>query len=396
MAAGSWSGPVCRREGRWGAGGVHNVRRIPVIWALTDALWRGQRAREGLCNAGCLSVVEKDEDDMKVALFGAGRIGKVHAASIKMDPRSELVAVTDVMDAAAKALAEEHGIAVRSSGEILADDSIDAILIASSTNTHAELIEAGVAAGKAIFCEKPIDLSLERALKVGAATASHGKPMMMGFNRRFDPNFAGVKAAMDAGEIGKGEMLAVTSFDPGPPPVSYIEVSGGLYRDMMIHDFDMCSFLFGMPKTVMAHGSCLVDPEIGAAGDVDTAVVTLTYDDGRLAVIRNSRRAVYGYDQRVEVLGAEGALSAENVAENTVVKSTVDGVVSAKPVFFFLERYMTAYSVEWSAFVDACLEGTPVPASIQDGINALALAEAANMSLAEGRPVEVAPLLSAG
>ena len=328
---------------------------------------------------------------MKVAIFGAGRIGKVHAASIKTDPRSELVAVTDVMTDAAAALAREHGIDARTADEILQDPAIDAILVASSTNTHADLIEAGVRAGKAIFCEKPIDLSLERALQVRAVAASHDKPVMMGFNRRFDPNFAAVKAALDAGEIGRGELLAVTSYDPAPPPVSYIKVSGGLYRDMMIHDFDMCAFLFGMPETVMAHGSCLVDPEIGAAGDVDTAVVVLSYADGRLATIRNSRRAPYGYDQRVEVLGADGTLAAENELENTVVRSTAAGVVSAKPVYFFLERYMRAYSIEWSAFVDACVDGRPVPATVQDGVNALALAEAANRSLAEGRPVSVTP-----
>jgi len=158
---------------------------------------------------------------------------------------------------------------------------------------------------------------------------------------------------------------------------------------MMIHDFDMCSFLFGMPKTVMAHGSCLVDPEIGAAGDIDTAVVVLTYADGRIASIRNSRRAPYGYDQRVEVLGSKGALAAENEIESTVVKSTADGITSAKPVYFFLERYMRAFSIEWSAFVDAVVDGKPVPATIQDGVNALALAEAANLSLAEGRPIEL-------
>lgn len=326
---------------------------------------------------------------MKVALFGAGRIGKVHAASIKMDPRSELMAVTDVMQDAAEALAREHGIAVRTPAEILADASIDAILIASSTNTHAELIEAGVNAGKAIFCEKPIDLSLERALQIRQIAAGHDRPMMMGFNRRFDPNFAAVKTALDAGEVGKGEMLAVTSYDPAPPPVSYIKVSGGLYRDMMIHDFDMCAFLFGMPQSVMAHGSCLVDPEIGAAGDIDTAVVVLTYADGRIATIRNSRRAPYGYDQRVEVLGSRGTLAAENELENTVVKSTTAGTLSAKPVYFFLERYMRAYAIEWSAFVDAVVEGKPVPASIQDGVNALALAEAANRSLAAGRPEQI-------
>ena len=332
---------------------------------------------------------------MKVALFGAGRIGKVHAASIKMDPRSDLVAVTDVMTDAADALAQEHGIAARPAEAILADPAIDAMLIASSTNTHADLIEAGVKAGKAIFCEKPIDLSLSRAQAVRGVAAHHDRPMMMGFNRRFDPNFAALKAALAGGEIGKGELLAVTSYDPAPPPVSYIKVSGGLYRDMMIHDFDMCAFLFGMPKTVMAHGSCLVDPEIGAAGAIDTAVVVLTYEDGRIATIRNSRRAPYGYDQRVEVLGADGTLSAENEIENTLVKSTTAGVQSAKPVYFFLERYMRAYAIEWSAFVDAVVDGAPVPATIEDGVNALALAEAANRSLAEGRPVDVADVMGA-
>lgn len=326
---------------------------------------------------------------MKVALFGAGRIGKVHAASIKSDRRSDLVAVTDVVTEAAEALAAEYAIAARGAEDILADDSIDAILIASSTNTHSDLIAAGVAAGKAIFCEKPIDLSLERALDVGRMTATHDKPTMMGFNRRFDPNFTALKAALEGGEIGRAEMLAVTSFDPAPPPVSYIKVSGGLYRDMMIHDFDMCSFLFGMPKSVMAHGSCLVDPEIGAAGDVDTAVVVMTYADGRLATIRNSRRAPYGYDQRVEVLGSGGALSVENETETRLVKATTAGVVSSKPVYFFLERYMRAYEIEWSAFVDACVDGAPVPATVQDGINALALAEAANRSLTSGQPVEI-------
>ncbi len=184
-------------------------------------------------------------------------------------------------------------------------------------------------------------------------------------------------------------MLSVTSYDPAPPPVSYIKVSGGLFRDMMIHDFDMCAFLFGMPEQVMAHGACLIDPEIGEAGDIDTGVVVLTYADGRIATIRNSRQAPYGYDQRVEVLGTTGTLAVENEIENTLVKSTAEGVASAKPVLFFLERYMRAYAIEWSAFVDAVVDGKPVPATVQDGVNALALAEAANRSLAEGRPVSV-------
>lgn len=331
---------------------------------------------------------------MKVALFGAGRIGKVHAASIKSDPRASLAAVTDVVSDAAEALANDHGVSVMTPDEIFANPDIDSILIASSTNTHADLIEAGIDAGKAIFCEKPIDLSLERAHAVRGAAASHDKPVMMGFNRRFDPNFTSLKSALDSGEIGKGELLSITSFDPAPPPVEYIRVSGGLYRDMMIHDFDMAAFLFGLPERVMAHGACLVDPKIAEAGDIDTAVVTLEYADGRLAVIRNSRRAPYGYDQRVEILGSTGALAAENELESTLVKSTVEGVVSAKPVHFFLERYMRAYAIEWSAFVDACVDGKPVPASIQDGVNALALAEAANTSFTDGRPVELTSKLT--
>ncbi|MDY8109169.1 inositol 2-dehydrogenase [Fulvimarina sp. 2208YS6-2-32] len=326
---------------------------------------------------------------MKVALFGAGRIGTVHAASIRLDPRCELVAVTDVVAEAAEALAAQHAIAVKNPEEILGDRSIDAILIASSTNTHADLIEKGVAAGKAVFCEKPIDLDLARARTVQAIAAKADKPIMLGFNRRFDPNFSALKAAFSGGEIGKGEMLAVTSYDPGPPPVSYIKVSGGLFRDMMIHDFDICAWLFGMPKFVTASASCLVDPEIGEAGDVDTAVVTLDYADGRIATIRNSRRAIYGYDQRIELLGSDGMIEARNVLENTVAKSTAAGTVSAKPVLFFLERYMRAYAIEWSAFVDAVLDGKPVPASVADGVNALALAEAANISLKEGRRIEI-------
>ena len=333
---------------------------------------------------------------MKVALFGAGRIGKVHAASIKRDPRSSLVAVTDVIAQAADDLARDYGIESTTPDAILSDPEIDAILIASSTNTHSDLIEAGVAAGKAIFCEKPIDLDLARAHQILRTTQHHDRPVMMGFNRRFDPNFSALKTALDAGEIGKGTLLAITSYDPAPPPLDYIAVSGGLYRDMMIHDFDMAAFLFGMPSSVMAHGACLIDPGIGAAGDIDTAVVTLSYADGRLATIRNSRQAPYGYDQRVEILGSKGAFSVENELESRLVKSTAAGIQAAKPVHFFLERYMTAYGIEWTAFVDAVVEGKSVPATVQDGVNALALAEAANISLRSGQPVAIEAALTGG
>jgi len=216
-------------------------------------------------------------------------------------------------------------------------------------------------------------------------------PVMIGFNRRFDPNFSAIKASIASGEIGKPELLSITSFDPAPPPVAYVKVSGGLFRDMMIHDFDMANFLMGdLPKTVHAAGTSIVDPEIGKAGDVDTAVVTLTYADGRIAVIKNSRRAVYGYDQRVEVLGSEGLLSAGNVLENTVSKATKLGVISAKPEFFFLERYMRAYAAEWDAFVAAILDGAAIPVSLKDGVAALALAEAATASAKSGQTVSLA------
>ncbi|WP_417691212.1 inositol 2-dehydrogenase [Roseibium sp.] len=328
---------------------------------------------------------------LKVGLLGAGRIGLVHAVNIAGNARSSLAAVADVNADAAQKLASNYGAAVRSSRDILDDPAIDAVLIATSTDTHSELIESATAAGKAVLCEKPVDLSLERARACLAKASATRSPVMIGFNRRFDPNFASVRKAAEQGEIGKPELLSVTSFDPSPPPVAYIKVSGGLFRDMMIHDFDMSNFLMGArPVTVRAVGSSIVDPEIGRAGDVDTAVVTMTFEDGRIAVIKNSRRAVYGYDQRVELLGSEGLLQAQNMLENTVVKSTAAGVMSAKPTYFFLERYMTAYAAEWEAFVSAVLEGRPMPVTLEDGIAALAMAEAATSSARTGEAVEVA------
>ena len=328
---------------------------------------------------------------LKVGLLGAGRIAGVHATAISSHPGSTLVAVSDINADAAAKLAAQYGAEARTTDAILADPAIDAVLIATSTDTHSDLIERATGAGKAVLCEKPVDLSLARAQACLKVAAKNGKPVMIGFNRRFDPNFAALKAALDRGEIGKPEMLSITSFDPAPPPVAYIKVSGGLFRDMMIHDFDMANFLMAAaPVTVSAVGTCLVDPAIGAAGDVDTAVVTLSYADGRLAVIRNSRRAVYGYDQRVELLGSEGLLQAQNMLENTVVKSTAAGVTGAKPTWFFLERYMPAYAAEWAAFVAAVGTGSPLPVTLDDGVAALAMAEAATRSAQIGQPVALA------
>ncbi len=328
---------------------------------------------------------------LKVGLLGAGRIAGVHATAISSHPQSELVAVSDFYPETAQKLADQYGAAARTTDEIIADQQIDAVLIATSTDTHSDLIEAATAAGKAVLCEKPVDLSLDRARACLANTAQSGKPVMIGFNRRFDRNFGALKTALDAGEIGKAELLAITSYDPAPPPVAYVKVSGGIFRDMMIHDFDMANFLMGeAPVVLSAIGSSIVDPEIGAAGDVDTAVVTMTYADGKIAVIRNSRRAGFGYDQRVELLGSEGMLQVENMLENTVVKSTTAGVTSAKPTYFFLERYMPAYVAEWAAFVEAITTGSAVPVTLEDGIAALAMAEAATKSRATGAPVKLA------
>lgn len=332
---------------------------------------------------------------LKVGLLGAGRIGQVHAVNIAGHAESTLVAVSDMHAPAAEALAAKHGAAVRSSDEIIADPDIDAVLIATSTDTHSDLMEAATAAGKAVLCEKPVDLSLARARACQANVAATGQPVMIGFNRRFDANFGALKAAVLDGEIGKTELLAVTSFDPAPPPVSYIKVSGGLFRDMMIHDFDMTNFLMDeAPVSVSAVGSAIVDPEIGEAGDVDTAVVTLTYADGRIAVIKNSRRAGFGYDQRVELLGSKGMLQVLNKPETTLVKSTTAGVTAAKPVYFFLERYMAAYATEWEAFVAALANGSAMPVTLEDGVAALAMAEAATLSAKQGAPVRLDSLPS--
>jgi myo-inositol 2-dehydrogenase/D-chiro-inositol 1-dehydrogenase len=328
---------------------------------------------------------------LKVGLLGAGRIAGVHATAITSHPQSELVAVSDFYPEAAEKLAAQYGAVARSTDEIIADPEIEAVLIATSTDTHSDLMEAATRAGKAVLCEKPVDLSLERARACQNVVDATGRPVMIGFNRRFDTNFGALKQALTAGEIGKAELLSITSFDPAPPPVAYIKVSGGIFRDMMIHDFDMANFVMGSaPVSITATASSIVDPEIGAAGDFDTAIVTLHYAGGELAVIKNSRRAVYGYDQRVELLGSKGLLQAQNMLENTVVKSGIHGVTGAKPTYFFLERYMQAYKAEWSAFVAAITEGDALPVTLSDGVLALAMAEAATKSAKTGQPVLLA------
>ena len=331
---------------------------------------------------------------IRVGLLGTGRIGRLHAKTIASHSESSLYAVSDIDSGSANEIAVQYGAALKSSEEIISDPNVDAILIATSTDTHAEFIEKASLVGKSVFCEKPVDLSLSRAKECLNRVGAANNPIMIGFNRRFDPNFAQLKKSLDDKEIGKSELLTITSFDPAPPPVSYVKKSGGLYRDMMIHDFDLSNFIMEeLPITISAVGHSLINPEIGAVGDVDTAVVTMIYADGKIAVIKNSRRAAYGYDQRIEILGSEGLLQAENIVENSVIKSTEAGVLSAKPKYFFLERYMSAYKAEWDAFIKSIKEKTTVPVTLEDGVAALAMAEAATLSQSSGKSIQLKEVL---
>lgn len=322
--------------------------------------------------------------------FGAGRIGKIHAGNVARSSRARLKYVVDVDEAAAQALAQAHGAVVADAETVFADADVDAVIVASSTDTHAPLVEAACKAGKAVFCEKPVDLDSARVKEVVRAVEKAGVLFFVAFNRRFDPNFSALQKALRAGRIGKVEQVIITSRDPGPPPASYIKVSGGLFRDMMIHDLDMARWLLAEePTEVFAVGSCLVDPAIGKLGDVDTAAVTLTTASGAICQITNSRRAVYGYDQRIEVFGAGGMLRAGNRTDTTVEVSDGTGVITDKPMFFFLERYADAYRIELEHFLD-CLEKKVKPlAGVEDGLRSLLLADAAAQSVKSGRPVKV-------
>ena len=326
----------------------------------------------------------------EVALFGAGRIGKIHAGNVARQPGVKLRYVIDVDAAAARALAEQHGAQVTSADAVFADKSIGAVVIGSSTDTHADLIIRAAQAGKAIFCEKPVDLSVDRARACAAAVEHAGVACMIGFNRRFDPTFAAVKERLAQGEIGDAEMLVVTSRDPGAPPLAYLERSGGIFRDMLIHDFDVFRWILqDEAATVYATGSVLTDPAVGTAGDVDSTAVAIRTRKGLLAVINTSRRAAYGYDQRFEVLGSKGMLQAGNHKPTEVVASTAAGVSADKPEHFFLERYRAAYALEMAHFFEALGKGTKVRTTIDDGVKALELADAATTSWREKRIVEL-------
>ena len=322
--------------------------------------------------------------------FGAGRIGAIHAANLAQDPAFELRYVVDVNREAAEALAKKYGAKVSSIDAALADPAVNAAIIASSTDTHADLIERAAKAGKAIFCEKPVDLSMERVKRCVTVVKEASVPVLMGFNRRFDPSFRALHDALTVGRVGKVELVQITSRDPSPPPPAYIAVSGGLFRDMTIHDLDMARWLLGEePTEIMAVGSCLVDPAIGKAGDMDTAIVTLRTASGRIAQITNSRRAAYGYDQRIEVLGEKGMVAANNQTPTTVSISDTSGVTGDKPLHFFLERYAAAYKAEVEHFRDVVLGKAKPIVGIHDGEAALRLADAALESTKSGKLIKL-------
>jgi len=331
---------------------------------------------------------------IRFGLLGAGRIGKVHAKAVTGDPAARLVAVADAMPAAAQAIADQYGCEVRSIEAICAAKDIDAVVICTPTDTHADLIEQFVKAGKAVFCEKPIDLSLARVKACLEVVRAHKGTLMVGFNRRFDPHFRAVRAEIDKGSIGDVEMVVITSRDPGAPPVDYIARSGGIFRDMTIHDFDMARFLLGEEvEEVVATAAVLVDPAIGKAGDFDSVQVMLRTASGRQAVISNSRRATYGYDQRIEVHGSKGMAAAENQRPVSIEVANGNGYTRPPLHDFFMTRYTEAYAAEIATFIAAMGGKGRAEPSGEDGLIALALADAAVKSVAEKRVVKVAEVM---
>ena len=331
---------------------------------------------------------------IRFALLGAGRIGKVHAKAITSNPAARLAAVADALPKAAEDIAAQYGCEVRTIDAIAAAGDIDAVVICTPTDTHADLIETFSNAGKAIFCEKPIDLSVKRVQDCLKVVAANKTLLMVGFNRRFDPHFMAVKAAIDNGEIGDVEMVTIVSRDPGPPPLDYVKRSGGIFRDMTIHDFDMARFLLGEEiTTVTAQGSSLVDKKIGEAGDYDSVSVMLSTATGKHATISNSRRATYGYDQRIEAHGSKGSVAAENQRAVSIEVANAKGYTRPPLFDFFMTRYTQAYADEIAAFIDAIGGKAKASPSGQDGLIALALADAAVKSVKEGRTVKVSEVL---
>ena len=334
---------------------------------------------------------------LKIGIIGAGRIGRVHTESIM-----RYVAGATVKSVADPYMTEETAAWAKSMGvekagkdyrEILADPEIDAVLICSSTDTHSPISLEAIAAGKHIFCEKPVDHDLGKIKAVMDALKGSDVKYQVGFNRRFDHNFSAAREAVANGKIGDLAVLKITSRDPGAPPVSYIKVSGGIFLDMTIHDFDMVRFVSGDEvEEVYAAGGVTVDPAIGEAGDIDTAVITLRLRSGAIAVIDNCRRASYGYDQRLEAFGSKGQVAIANDTQSSAVVSDANGVTAEKPLHFFLERYMQAYASEVAAFVDAVANDKPVPVGIEAGLQSVLIGIAAKRSLELNRPVRLSEI----
>ena len=335
---------------------------------------------------------------VKLGIIGAGRIGKVHMESICTQvPNAKVKMVADpFMDAEKEAWAKKKGVeqVTKDYHEILDDPEIDAVLICSSTDTHASISMEAIEAGKHVFCEKPVDHSIEKIKQVQEALKKHPVKYQVGFNRRFDHNFEAVQNAVVSGKVGEPHIVRITSRDPEPPALEYVKVSGGMFLDMTIHDFDMARFLAGCDaEEIYVQAAVRIDPAIGKAGDVDTAVITMKMENGSIVTIDNSRKAVYGYDQRVEVFGSQGMVSVSNDTKSSAVISNSEGVMGEKPLYFFLERYMQSYAKEIRAFVQAIEQDTETPLGITDGLEAVRMGLAAKKSLAEHRPVKMAEIM---
>jgi myo-inositol 2-dehydrogenase/D-chiro-inositol 1-dehydrogenase len=334
---------------------------------------------------------------VKVGLIGTGRIGKLHVENLSIRiPAAEVVAVADPFIEGAKKVAARFGIKTVTADykEILSKPEIETVFICSPTATHAQCIMEAAAAGKHVFCEKPLDLSLDKILMVLDTVEKAGVKLMVGFNRRFDPNYAKVQQMVKAGKIGIPHILKITSRDPEPPPVEYIKVSGGIFLDMTIHDFDMTRFVLGTEVTeVYAKTNVLIDPAIGKAGDVDTAVTTLFFENGTIGTIDNSRKAVYGYDQRLEVFGSEGVVMIDNNTPDNHTYYNKKGSHGSLPHNFFMDRYVESYAIEIEAFIDAVVNDKDVPVSGKDGLMSVAIGLAARKSVIENRPVKLSEIL---
>lgn len=333
--------------------------------------------------------------DLRIGVLGVGRIGKMHAELIeRQTPGATVSAVYDVYADAAAGVAAEVGARVATSPDDLIDaDDVDAVAICSSTDTHIDLLVAAAEANKAVFIEKPLSLDLAEVDRGIAAVEAAGVAVQVGFNRRFDASHRAVRDRVMAGDVGDVQMVRITSRDPAPPPIEYIRVSGGIFLDMTIHDFDMARFVTGSEVVeVYATGAVMVDEAIGAAGDLDTVVIVMTHENGAITTIDNSRQAVYGYDQRVEVFGSAGMAASDNPGTHTTILRTAAGSSGSTIPYFFLDRYIPSYLAEWSDFVAMCTDGAPSPVTVHDGRAPLIIGLAAWESYRSGRPVETSEI----